>query len=120
MGRPPSCLTLGVPCQAIIIFDADFPDDMFALALTAMTIVQAPVAESSNGNVARLDHVQSLLQLKTELDRHTYLKGKYTVFPNVSDGGSSTLLRTGNQGKYIEMPWVGGYADGGLEKLGTG
>ena len=113
-------LTLGVPCQAIIIFDADFPDDMFALATTALTIVPAPPTDQTIGNVIRLDHVQSLLQLKTELDRHTYLKGKYTILPNVSDGGTATLLRSGNQGKYVEMPWVGGYVDGGLEKMGTG
>src|SRR5437870_4671042 len=24
-------LTLGVPCQALVIFDADFPDDLFSL-----------------------------------------------------------------------------------------
>ncbi|WP_091927901.1 TrlF family AAA-like ATPase [Methylobacterium sp. yr668] len=113
-------LTLGVPCQAIIIFDADFPEDMFTLAMTAMTIVQAAASEASNGNVTRLDHIQSLLALKTDLDRHTYLKGKYTVFPNVSDGGTATLLRSGNQGKYVEMPWVGGYVDGPVDRLGTG
>ena len=30
-------LTLGVPCQALLIFDADFPNDMFSLAMTALT-----------------------------------------------------------------------------------
>lgn len=113
-------LTLGVPCQAIIIFDADFPDDMFPLAMNALAFVPTPSGEASNGTVTRLDHVQSLLALKTDLDKHTYLKGKYTVFPNVSDGGNATLLRSGNQGKYVEMPWVGGYVDGAVSKLGTG
>ena len=31
-------LTLAIPCQAIIIFDADFPDDLFSLALNALAI----------------------------------------------------------------------------------
>ena len=28
-------LTLGVPCQALLIFDAAFPNDLFSLAMTA-------------------------------------------------------------------------------------
>src|SRR5665213_1977208 len=31
-------LTLGVPCQALLLFDADFPSDLFALAMTALAI----------------------------------------------------------------------------------
>src|SRR3982074_3537278 len=27
-------LTLGVPCQTLLIFDADFPQDLFSLAMT--------------------------------------------------------------------------------------
>lgn len=108
-------LTLGVPCQALLIFDADFPEDLFSLARTALAI-----PPDSGGGVARLDHIQSLVALKVELDKHTYLKGRYTVFPNVSDGGSATLIRKGQAGKYIEMPFAGGYVDGGFAKLGDG
>src|SRR5215467_6319949 len=39
-------LTLSVPCQALLIFDADFPADMFALAMTALAITPSPIAES--------------------------------------------------------------------------
>ena len=31
-------LTLNVPCQALLIFDAELPTDLFSLALTALTI----------------------------------------------------------------------------------
>ena len=113
-------LTLGVPCQALLIFDADLPEDMFALALTALAVIPSPDSESKTAEVKRLDHIQSLPQLKAELDKHTYLRNRYIIFPNVSDGGSATLIRKGQQGKYIEMPCVGGYVDGGLEKLGEG
>jgi hypothetical protein len=102
-------LTLGVHCQALLIFDADFPDDLFSLARTALAI-----QENMGGTVVRLD------PSKEELDKHSYLRGRYTVFPIVSDGGPSTLLRTGQAGKYNEMPCVGGYVDGGIEKLGDG
>ncbi|MER9858472.1 MULTISPECIES: TrlF family AAA-like ATPase [unclassified Mesorhizobium] len=105
-------LTLGVPCQALLIFDAEFPDDLFALAQNALAI--------QPGEFKRLDHIQSLVSLKIELDKHSYLKGRYIVFPNVSDGGSASLLRKGQAGKYIEMPCEGAYVDGPFAKLGEG
>jgi chromosome segregation protein len=42
------------------------------------------------------------------------------VFPNVSGEGKFSLLRLGQAGKYIEMPCVGGYVDGGLSALKEG
>jgi len=113
-------LTLGVPCQAIVVFDADFPNDMFALAMTALTITQTPPDTSKVSDVVRLDHIISLKQLKDELDKHAFLRDRYIVFPNVTDAGKFSLLRSGQQGKYIEMPWVGGYSDGTYENLGPG
>jgi AAA domain len=112
-------LTLGVPCQALVIFDANLPDDMFPLAMAALTLNPSPDTDPKTAKVERLDHIQSLKQLKEELDKHKYLRDRYTVFPNVSDGKFS-LLRGGQAGKYIEMPWVGGFVDGSLEKLGQG
>lgn len=105
-------LTLGVPCQAILLFDADFPEDLFSLAMNALAI--------QPGAFKRLDHIQSFVTLKNELDKHSYLKGRYIVFPNVSDGGTATLLRKGQAGKYIEMPCEGGYVDGPFDNLGNG
>ena len=112
-------LTLGVPCQALLIFDADFPDDMFSLAMNALTIKPSQDTNAKAAPVQRLDHIQSLKQLKDELDKHNYLRGCYIIFPNVSEGKFS-LLRTGQAGKYIEMPCVGGYVDGRVDKLGQG
>jgi chromosome segregation protein len=105
-------LTLGVPCQALVIFDSDFPEDLFSLAANALAI---PPGQA----VARLDHIQSLVKLKEELDKHTYLRERYIIFPNVSEGQFS-LLRKGQAGKYVEMPCVGGYVDGPFQKLGDG
>jgi type III restriction enzyme len=58
--------------------------------------------------------------LKQELDKHEYLRNRYIILPNVSDGGSDTLLRSGNAPKYAQMPCVGGYLDGAASQLGTG
>src|SRR5262245_47238813 len=35
-------LTLGVPCQALVIFDADLPSDLFSLAMTALALTPSP------------------------------------------------------------------------------
>ena len=113
-------LTLGVPCQALLIFDGDFPDDMFALAMNALALDPSDEVEAKTAEVKRLDHIQSLKDLKDELDKRSYLRGRYIILPNVSDGGSATLIRKGLAGKYAEMPCVGGYADGSIDKLGTG
>ena len=67
-------LTLGVPCQALLISNSDFPEDLFSLATNALAI---PPDQS----VGRLDHIQSLVKLKEELDKHTYLKERYIIFP---------------------------------------
>ena len=58
--------------------------------------------------------------LKQELDKHEYLRNKYIILPNVSEGGSDTLLRSGNAPKYAHMPCVGGYLDGAVTQHGGG
>lgn len=113
-------LTLGVPCQAIVIFDADFPNDFLPNILTAFTITQNGPDQPKIAEVQRLDHIQSLKVLKDELDKHSFLRDRYTIFPNVSGEGQFSLLRTGMAGKYSEMPWVGGYTDGEFAKLKDG
>ena len=113
-------LTLGVPCQALLIFDADFPDDMFALAMTALAISPSPECEAKIAEIRRLDSIQTLTQLHQKLDEHEYLRGKYIVFPNVGNNGDFSLIRKGLAGKYTEMPCVGGYVDGDISKLKPG
>jgi chromosome segregation protein len=112
-------LTLAVPCQALLIFDAEFPDDLFDLALKALAITPNGASKANTADVQRLN-IQSLGKLKDELDKHKYLRGRYIVFPNVGEDGQFSLLRKGLALKYTEMPCVGGYVDGELTKLGQG
>lgn len=113
-------LTLGVPCQALIIFDADFPDEFLPQAQIALKIAQTDAGQAKVCDVQRLEHIQSLRALKEELDEHSFLKGRYMILPNVSGEGKFSLLRTGLAGKYSEMPWVGGYTDKEFSKLRDG
>lgn len=113
-------LTLGVPCQAIVIFDADFPNDMFPLAMTALAITQNEAAQSRVRDVVRLGTITTFSELKAKLDAHEYLRGRYIILPNVTDEGQHSLLRAGQTDKYIEMPCVGGYSDGRYDALREG
>lgn len=113
-------LTLGVPCQALLLFDADFPEELFSLAVTALTITPSPPGETKIAEVQRLKHIESLRKLKEDLDKYTFLRDRYIVFPNVTNEGKFSILRNGFPGKYTEMPCVGGYVDGPIAKLTPG
>lgn len=112
-------LTLSLPCQALILFDADFPDDMFSLVTTTLAITPSDSSQSRTAQVQRLE-INSLDELKKLLDKHEYLKGKFIIFPNVSEGGSSTILRGGFSNHYKSMHCVGGYVDGNISQFGKG
>ena len=53
-------LTLAVPCQAILLLDADFEDNRFDAVLTALTITPAPAGDEKTVQTERLDHIDSL------------------------------------------------------------
>ena len=113
-------LTLGVPCQALLLFDAEFPDDVFPLAMNALAITPNAPTEAKTGQTRRLDHITSLRKLKEDLDTHEFLRDRYTVLPNVTNEGQYSIFRVGLAGKYAEMPWVGGYTDGDIARLTDG
>src|SRR5690606_2306354 len=92
-------LTLGIPCQALLIFDANFPEDMFSLAMNALAITPSPNGEAKIAQVQRLQ-INSFEELKRRLDEHRYLRDRYIVFPHVGENGSFSLLRKGMAGKY--------------------
>ena len=113
-------LTLGVPCQALLIFDAGFPQDLFSLAMTALAIKPAPDTARKIAQVTRLGHIDSLRALKETLDTHQYLRNRYIVFPHVGENGEFSLIRKGLADKYVDMPCVGGFVDGSLDRVSRG
>lgn len=113
-------LTLAVPCQAILILDADFEENRFGAVLTALAINPAPDNAAKTAQTERLENIQSLRVLKEKLDEHTWLRDRYIVYPNVTGEGKFSLLRNGMMVKYKEMPFVGGYVDGLLGDLKAG
>ena len=113
-------LTLAVPCQAILLLDADFEDNRFDAVLTALAITPAPVGDEKTIQTERLDNIDSLRSLKVKLDEHSWLRDRYIIFPNVSGEGKFSLLRSGMAPKYKDMPFVGGYLDGAKDGLKSG
>ena len=113
-------LTLAVPCQALLLFDADFSDVDLARVLNVLSIEPADTNEAQGSEPAALGHLAELATLYDEFGRHPWLKGRYIVLPNVTDGGHGTLIRKKMQQKYIDMPCVGAYVDGAITKLGDG
>jgi type III restriction enzyme len=113
-------LTLRVPCQALLILDAEFPVDRLDGVLGRLAVEIVDAAKDKLSSVTAID-MPLLSTLYAELDKEAWLKGHYIVLPNVTDGGHQTLLRSGMHHKYREMPCVGGYLDGTVEtKVGDG
>jgi len=113
-------LTLGIPCQALIIFDAEFPVNLLSSAAEALSITLGPPGDARHAEIKRLEHIKGLDNLYEILDQRDFLRGRYIVLPNVSEGGNATLLRSGFAGHYKKMACVGGYVDGAVSQFGKG
>jgi chromosome segregation protein len=113
-------ITLGIPCQALLLFDADFPDSMFPSALAALGISPSADTEAKTAEVVKLSHFSSFTDLYARLNENQQFRGRFIVLPHVQDKGHQTLLRSGFDAHYKGMPCVGCYTDGPSHKLGAG
>lgn len=112
-------LSLGVPCQALMILDADFPSERLSDVLKILAIPEGDTSLPLHDQPSQLKFTE-LSDLHEHLDRSEWLNGRYIVLPNVTDSGHGTLMRHGMQQKYATMPCVGGYVDGSIAKTGDG
>jgi chromosome segregation protein len=109
-------LTLSVPCQALLILDADFPEERFDDILKLLNFEPVDPALQFIPQTQPLPDSGSINDLQVRLDMKPWLAGRYILLPNVTPGGYKTLLRTSFQDKYKDMPCVGGYFDGDISK----
>ncbi|MDR1026336.1 MAG: AAA family ATPase [Lactobacillus sp.] len=116
-------MTFSTPaCQAILILDADYPQNNLnqILHLFGITPTQTDASTTAqtipitNTNIAGFD------DLYKTLNTIDLLRGRFIVLPNLSEGGHHTLFRAGNSEHYRKMPCVGGYLDGNVSQHGTG
>lgn len=113
-------LYLGVPCQALLLFDADLPLDLLGTARDRLGIDQAPPGNHQTREPEQLDF-STFAELYETLNGHPQLEGRFVILPNVTDDGHRTLLRPGMTSDYLKMPCVGGYIDGSIdEEMGEG
>lgn len=113
-------LTLGVPCQALLLLDADFPDEWLDQVVVALGISPAPDSEAKHAPVQRLEHIREIQNVYDELNKQSVLRNRFIVFPHVGEGGGSTILRSGFASHYKNMPSVGGFVDGSIGQHGEG
>ncbi len=112
-------MTLSVPCQALLLLDANFPGNMFPAVMAALGIASNDAGEDRHAETQRLTHIDSLSKMCEILDVQEYARGRYIILPNVGKGQSS-ILRKAFAPKYKEMPCVGGYLDGSETQLDDG
>ena len=113
-------LTLAVPCQALVILDADFPIDLLPQVILAFSITPTPDGNPKHATVTRLEHIASFEYLYDELNKKEFLRGRYIVLPHVGESGDFSMLRKGMAAQYKTMPCVGGYMDGPISQHGKG
>ena len=112
-------LSLEVPCQVLLIFSADFPGERLSTVLDKLDIEPSDPAEPWGAEPQKLKFL-TLRELHDRLDQTDWLHGEYIVLPNVTDGGYKTLMRSGMDAQYRDMPCVGGYLDGPAKDIGAG
>src|SRR5665213_1486178 len=88
-------LTLAVPCQALLLLDADFPVDLIPQVVLALSVTPAPDADEKHAQIQRLEHIKTLQDLYDELNKREFLRDRFIVFPHVGESGTFTLLRSG-------------------------
>lgn len=113
-------LTLGVPCQALLIFDANLPEHLFEKIYVALVINVSPAGDKLTALTQRLEDISLLDDVCEALDKQKDLCGRYILLPNVTNNGKFSLLRTGMASKYKQMSCIGAYIDGCNTKLKEG
>lgn len=101
-------LTLAVPCQALLILDADFPVDLLPQVVLAPSLTPAPDGDGKHAQTQRLEHIKTLQDLYDELNKRAFLKDRFIVSPHVGESGTFTMLRSGFQSQYKDMPRAAG------------
>jgi chromosome segregation protein len=110
-------LTFSVPCQAILMLDADFPEDRLDDILKALYFDPVDASLDTLPQTDVLQDSGDINDIHAKLDKNDWLQGRYIILPNVTPSGHKTLLRTSFQAKYRDMVAVGGYLDGSIAEL---
>lgn len=110
-------LTLSVPCQALLILDADYPVDLLDDVLKALLITPHDSTAPQLPETKVLPDSGEVSVIEDRLNQHEAIRGRFILLPNVTPSGHKSLVRSQFQEKYKAVPSVGGYLDCSYEKL---
>lgn len=102
----------GVPCQCLVLFDADLPLQLLGQLPGILGYDPAPDDEPKSRDTVALTRAKSPNDVVDALGSQSYLKGRFIVLPHVQDGGHKSLIRSGFAEHYRGFNGVGGYVDG--------
>jgi chromosome segregation protein len=110
------------PCQALLLLDADFDEGKLN---DIITILGLEITDEGQSKLPSVDSVSptsvtGFNDLEEKLGLQKWLKGRFIILPNVTDGGYKTIFRDGFDKHYKEMRCVGGYVDGEYSKTSKG
>lgn len=106
-------LTLQHGCQAIILFDADLGREWCEQAQSSLGISIPSIDPFAAAAKQPAPLLFPYPEIVARLNEISELKGRYIVLPNVSDGGSNTVLKRSFHQDFRTMQYVGGYLDAG-------
>lgn len=114
-------LTASGGVQCLMIFDADLSEEWRQQAQGKLGIIYADLDGKSAKGIKVTQLTCNYADIGQLLDGLEGLRGKYIVLPNVSQGGSHTVLTDGAHTDFRRMPYVGGYLDQGqtIDTLGS-
>jgi len=110
-------VTLQVPCQAIILLDADSEKSIQFALIQLLNLQHLYKEEEKKCPPPQPLPFNSLQDLHNKIDENSILKNKFIILPHVCNDGHKTLLRRSFQDKYKSMPCVGGYIEKDWEEL---
>lgn len=112
-------VTLALPCQVLVLFDAALPIEYLANLPGALGFAPAAEADAQTAPVEKLG-LRHPNEVAERLNSLSFLREKFIVLPHVAEGGHQTILRAGFDKHYSAFDGVGGYVDGDMPPHGTG
>lgn len=103
-------LTCKDSCQALIIFDADLPQNLFEKARSKLGLPTDVQPQEKQGIQVEL-LIHNVEELQALLESDDELRGRFIILPHVKPSGHKTVLRQGFHKRFKDMPYVGGYMD---------
>ena len=106
--------------QCLILFDAELEADWLLQAIIALNINHAEIDSKTKQGPKVTQLEQDYCDLDLALDKHEGLKGRYVILPNLSKGGTHTVLKDSWGTQLRKSRYVGGYLDRGqsIKNLG--